>query len=419
MKKLGLIFVFLICCCSYAALAGEFALKDGDRVVFYGDSITQDGTYSQLVEWYTTTRFPERNIAFFYAGVGGDRVSGGGSGSIDQRLERDVIALKPTVVTLMLGMNDGGYQPFNEKLYHAYTTGYRKIVARLKEALPGVRLTLIQPSPFDDIAWAPQFDGGYDGVLRRYGQFMAELAKQQGATLADFGTPVNNGLKKLQEANPALARQLIPDRVHPGSAGHFVMGAALLRAWGAPELVSQVSIDAEKKEAPVTENVSVAGIELEGGKLRWKQTDKVYPLPFDFSDGDIELAEKAGAGLLELNQQILKITGLAPGRYALGIEGQKIVTASESEWAQGINLGRYRTPILWSNSRPTRWGVEGRKEIQTIRRQALVSSAKDSSFNQTAEDLSRLEAILRADQRKSLQPKERLFELSMVMGSTP
>ena len=50
-------------------------------------------------------------MRFYNAGVGGDTVRGGGAGPIDVRLERDVIALKPTVVTVMLGMNDGGYKP--------------------------------------------------------------------------------------------------------------------------------------------------------------------------------------------------------------------------------------------------------------------------------------------------------------------
>ncbi|PYP99838.1 MAG: hypothetical protein DMF82_23750 [Acidobacteria bacterium] len=77
--------------------AGEFHLAAGDRVVFYGDSITQDGGYARAVEVYTATRFPDRAVTFWYAGVGGDRVGGGWAGPIDVRLDRDVIAHRPTV----------------------------------------------------------------------------------------------------------------------------------------------------------------------------------------------------------------------------------------------------------------------------------------------------------------------------------
>ena len=141
------------------ALAGDddtaFALRDGDRVVFYGDSITQDGGYGRLVEAYVVSRFPTWDVRFYNSGVGGDRVSGGWAGGIDERLERDVIALRPTVVTIMLGMNDGGYKVYDPATFAAYAAGYRSIVRKLKEALPDVRLTLIQPSPFDDIARPP------------------------------------------------------------------------------------------------------------------------------------------------------------------------------------------------------------------------------------------------------------------------
>ncbi len=81
------------------ANARGFYLHNGDTVVFYGDSITEQNYYNQWVELYTATRFPWMRVHFYGAGVGGDRVTGGGGGPIDQRLERDVFSEKPTVVT--------------------------------------------------------------------------------------------------------------------------------------------------------------------------------------------------------------------------------------------------------------------------------------------------------------------------------
>jgi len=43
----------------------QFALRDGDRVVFYGDSITQDGGYARLVEEFVATRFPGWDLRFW------------------------------------------------------------------------------------------------------------------------------------------------------------------------------------------------------------------------------------------------------------------------------------------------------------------------------------------------------------------
>src|SRR5580704_12734980 len=159
MTRMRLLFAILLL--SAAALAQpDFYLKDGDRVVFYGDSITDQRLYTTFTESYALTRFPQLKIDFVHSGWGGDRVTGGGGGPIDVRLDRDVIAYKPTVVTIMLGMNDASYRPFRDNICNTYANGYKHIVDKLKGDLPGVRLTLIKPSPYDDITRKPGFDDG-------------------------------------------------------------------------------------------------------------------------------------------------------------------------------------------------------------------------------------------------------------------
>ena len=98
------------------SLAAEepFAVGPNDTVVFYGDSITDQRLYSMLTEFYVVTRYPKLNVNFVHSGWGGDRVTGGGGGPIDTRLARDVIAYHPTVMTIMLGMNDGNYTNHKE-----------------------------------------------------------------------------------------------------------------------------------------------------------------------------------------------------------------------------------------------------------------------------------------------------------------
>src|SRR6266545_2861083 len=172
-----------LCLAAFVALqarAQSFALKDGDRVVFYGDSITDQRLYTTFAETYVVTRFPKLNVSFVHSGWGGDRVTGGGGGPIDVRLRRDVFAYKPTVVTIMLGMNDGRYRAFDEAVFQTFADGYKHIVESLKGSLAGVRITALRPSPYDDVTRPPLFPGGYNAVLVKYGDFIQQLARQQG-----------------------------------------------------------------------------------------------------------------------------------------------------------------------------------------------------------------------------------------------
>src|SRR5207245_7214481 len=88
----------------------KFYLKDADCVVFYGDSITDQRLYTTFTETYVVTRFPRLNVRFVHSGWGGDRVTGGAGGPVDVRLWRVVLPYNPTVLTIMLGMNDGRYR---------------------------------------------------------------------------------------------------------------------------------------------------------------------------------------------------------------------------------------------------------------------------------------------------------------------
>ena len=67
-----------------SAKADDFFFKDGDVVVMIGDSITEQHLYSNYVEMWTVTRFPQWKLTFRNVGIGGDR-STGGDGRFAQR----------------------------------------------------------------------------------------------------------------------------------------------------------------------------------------------------------------------------------------------------------------------------------------------------------------------------------------------
>ena len=80
---------------------GKLELADGDCLVFLGDSITHQCLYTQYVEDYFYTRFPNIRVKYHNAGVGGAK-----AWDALERFERDVAAYKPKYVTILLGMNE-------------------------------------------------------------------------------------------------------------------------------------------------------------------------------------------------------------------------------------------------------------------------------------------------------------------------
>ncbi|HEV2399427.1 MAG TPA: SGNH/GDSL hydrolase family protein [Candidatus Sulfotelmatobacter sp.] len=326
-----------------------FALKDGDKVVFYGDSITEQRLYTSFIEEYALTRFPERKIDFINSGVGGDRVDGGWAGPIDLRLARDVVAYQPTVVTIMLGMNDGYYRPYDDGIFRTYADGYRHIVDTIQQKVPNVRLLLLKPSPHDDVTRAGEFEPDYNTTMVRFGDFLTTLAAEKHAQTADLNAPVVDALTKAKADNEAFSTQLMHDRVHPGSGVHWIMAEAVLKSWNAPAVVTAVTLDAPKASATTSTNATVTELKkAKGGTLSWVQLDRALPLPLPSPKADpfIAMAEKVSDLDPALNRETLQITGLAAGNYSLEIDDRKIGEFTADQLASGVDLARLDTPML-------------------------------------------------------------------------
>lgn len=390
-----------------------FALHDGDRVAFYGDSITADGGYGRFVEVYCRSRFPLWSLRFYNAGVGGDTVRGGSLGDTAVRLQRDVISLRPTVVTIMLGMNDGRYRMLDKETQDSFVEGYRSIVARLKSALPGVRLFLIRSSPFDDISRPPQFDPGYDEMLRRLGDSVASIGAEENAPVVDFAGPVDAGIRTAWAQDPVLAHQILNDRVHPGTSGHMMMGATLLRAWNAPAVVARVEIDARAGSVTASENAVVSDVALSEGKVTWSELDRSLPLPVNFDNGDVQLAQLALAHLDALDSEPLTVTGLEPGRYHLQIDDSSVGEFTDAELARGVNLALFNTPMR-QQAYPILWGADGGHQEQKVTRELLAASPKSQEFSAAAATLEAREESEQSLRSQPAIPKRRQYTLSLV-----
>ena len=410
-------------CCGLLIGADEqpFFLHSGDTVVFYGDSITDQRLYTMLTELFTVTRYPSLNVKFVHSGWGGDRVTGGAGGPVDLRLERDVFVYKPTVMTIMLGMNDGHYinhSPADDDIFHE---GYRHIVQSVRKTLPNIRITAIEPSPYDDVTRPINLQpNGYNAILVNYGEWIRKDAAENNLTDADFNTPVVAMLRKADSTNPQTAQKILPDRVHPSLSGHLVMAEQLLNAWKARSLVSAVTIDATQGKVAQSEFATITDLHF-GGPLVWTETEESLPLPFAQMiaadhDGTVALAIRSSNVTETLNQEPLRVTGLKSGRYKLTIDGEVAGTWSDAELARGVNLAVLSTPM--SNQAMGVRDLTARHiEIHQFRWRVLQVPLGDSGIQNLDESMRNLDSVdaqVVAKQRAAAQPRPHVYQVIPV-----
>ena len=397
-----------------APAAGQgFYLKGGDTVVFYGDSITEQNLYNQYVELYTTTRFPHMRVHFYGAGVGGDRVSGGGGGPINQRLERDVYAEKPTVITVMLGMNDGSYRATTPDIENTYLKGYEHLLDSIHEHAPNARVTLLGPSPYDDVTGPPMFPGGYNSVMQHFADLDKDLADRRSAAFVNLNPGVVAALQRAQAFDPKIAKLLVPDRVHPDPIAHWVMAESLLKGWNAPALVSSVIIDAGAGKVTDAQNTAVEPVEKSTGTLRWTETDNGLPLPLVSSNATQALLLQLTDIMQALNRQPLRVTGLETGQYKLAIDDGVIGMFSAQDLAAGINLANYPTPMLRQAQRVS-WLVRDRDEAHYIHLRMRVRNADTGAESGGTDKMQAFENSLEDSIYETAVPKPHTFTLTLL-----
>jgi lysophospholipase L1-like esterase len=348
MKKSLLVPVLaLACSLSLQATEESFPFKDGDTWCALGDSITHRGTYHQNVELFYVTRYPENSLKAINCGVGGDTARGA-----LRRLGWDCLDYKPSVVSVMLGMNDLSrnlYDATNvpsaevEGLKASADEAYRTNMASLTSLITnsGARLILITPSIFDDTGDLKATNKpGCGAALTRYANDIKALALQRGAMVVDFNGPMTVINASIQKTNPA-GTIVGPDRVHPGPVGHFVMAYEFLKAQKPRARVSTIGVDASTGKADGCEECEVSGITTTPGEVAFTCLEKALPYPVT---EEVKPALDYVPFMNEFNGEILKVTGLKPGSYQLSIDDVPVRSYTADNLAAGVNLSSEQTP---------------------------------------------------------------------------
>ncbi len=198
----------------------EFMLKDGDTVVFLGDSITQAASkpegYISLIKLFCGVNGYE--IKAVNAGISGHK-----SNDMLARLQDDVLSHNPDWVSISCGVNDVWHQfkfePEGVELPD-YKKNMTEIVNRCKNA--GAKVLLLTATPIYE-----NVDSKENQKLRKYNDFLRELAKEQDVLLCDlFAT-----FTKLYEMKLNDEKLLTTDGVHMNPRGNRLMAREIIRTF--------------------------------------------------------------------------------------------------------------------------------------------------------------------------------------------
>lgn len=317
---------------SAACAATDGVFRDGDRVVFLGDSLTQGGRYHRIVADYYLTRFPDRNVRFFDAGVGGDSAK-----YCAPRFVTDVVRPRPTVVSVMFGSNDAGFRSPEE-----FFGDMTNLAARIRSECGGPRTIWLTSAPYDEYSVRePKARKGYDAKMRVLEEAVRKTAEWAGGSCCECGDPLREYLAWKRRDDAAFS--LMPDRDHPKEAGHLVMAWRFLVDQGAPSLVSAVTVDAAALTAS-GENAEVAAPVRDGqGAISFAVLEKALPMPFH---EEVRFVLEDLPVVRDLSRETLRVTGLGSGYWALLIDGCQIVEASSESWAKGVDLALMDTPQM-------------------------------------------------------------------------
>lgn len=317
-------------------------LQDGDTIVFLGDSITHQCLYTQFLEDFFYTRMPGVHLRFQNAGVGGDRAS-----DALERFDMDVAAYKPKYVTILLGMNDGGYKQWDARTFDAYQKGMLELLDKISGI--GATAIVMGPTMYDREALIikpsshrANFDSDvskyYNAVLAFYGTFMRDQANERGLAYVDMFAALNDLTAVQRIHEPGFT--MIPDAVHPDADGHTIMAAAFLDALHVPATACNTQATLTPKGWKVTVGPGGNATDIEGDADHLSFTAQDPALPWILPP-DAALGYKLSVAGHHHSTEPFRVVGLSPGKYELKIDGHPVGVFAAPLLATKIELQNY------------------------------------------------------------------------------
>ena len=291
--------------------------REGDRIVLIGNTfIERAQSYGHLETWLTTA-LPDRTLSFRNLGWSGDTVFGDARSYFGppkegfDRLERHLIDLEPSLIISAYG----AVAAFEGKAgLDDFIAGYRTLL-KMFEAT-GARIVLMSPPPAENLPPPLPDQDEHNHRLAIYSQAIGKLADECHYGFADaFGT--------LKEAWPNLPHPLTDNGLHFTDAGYAAITPLIAKTLGVDPGPLSLEIDA------TTGKVTLSGAGLDALIAGTKAINvRLHP------------------ATATPRPMILKVTGLAGGKYTIANGHSPLTTASAKDLAGGISLdpGQWNRP---------------------------------------------------------------------------
>lgn len=218
MKKFLTAFSLLI------ILASFTTFRKPERIIFFGDSITQAGVnpkgYISVLRDMVKSKGLENNYELIGAGIGGNKVY-----DLYLRLEEDVLSKDPSTVVIWVGVNDVWHKRSHGTGTDAdkFEKFYNAIIKKLKDK--NIKVLLCTPATIGE---KTDYSNELDGDLNQYSAIIRQIAAKNNCALIDLRKSfldynlVNN--KKNEEKGI-----LTTDRVHLNDAGNKLVAEEMYK----------------------------------------------------------------------------------------------------------------------------------------------------------------------------------------------
>lgn len=209
------------------AISGFTLFASKKRVVFFGDSITQaaiqPGGYIDVLNKTLQEKGKQDTYELMGAGISGNKVP-----DLQKRLAADVLAKKPDLVFIYIGINDvwhfthpntnGQGTPIEK-----YEAGLTDVINQIKQA--GAKVIVCTPSVIGE-----KHDGSnaQDKMLDDYAAISRKVAKATGSQLCDLRKAFMEHLKKNNRGNQEK-NILTTDGVHLNQEGNAFVAAQMIK----------------------------------------------------------------------------------------------------------------------------------------------------------------------------------------------